>query len=886
MRVWTKVWIAIVTACVVLTVYEIPNAIQVGRFFWLMWKDCYTASGKQNVPAIVTDRLIAADPEAGDMLRYCLRYSYENPNMDELAALAEKWPQNEFFLSQLAEELTRDTVTDSQAALVLVDRLLELNAYNAHYRYLRGGIFLMDPNRLGRPQAALEQFESGHRQPQFYLPYSKYKERVERLYEKASLFLERSRLRLFYMDLARYIFHSSQLRAKLDDNTFRDLSDSVVPIADRIIESAYDSETLLAGAALLADGQVVRLRNLDLPEAEAQQSRFRLARSLALMKIDGQLFASDVNAGFNFAWIVFVPLILFWTSMPFLLGIVGDFIQARLDRAKPKVCNVGKAYILIDIGLFLILVLLVVLEFLKKRPEGELPTFLLVMAVLFASWGAMGLSDIIPINLARLRRLRLWVAVLCGSLWFKGVVFWTAGSLSVAMPDHLIDWLKYVGILLVWTVLCVLVWIEASYRSDTFKSKRRNSVALIAYWVVVLMIFDVFGFVYVPIDCLTADPLARYRPLPGATQETYNRVILGQEPGASLPGRGFRVGVWSRLKYAAPKDLEAFIAGSRAADQRISEKNLQELLRGCSRDLRPILLDELADPNAYEVLVARAEWGDRSVKNRLERIYQERLVVFSEAETEPPRRGSSSLGELLELAGTLACISDGPEGQERLSYLVERVVERTRSLGLGPKLTDPRYAERIMLPFWESLGKLPKGYAAKFVKSYLRQTRYVDFFGDRWRDIGQLAALLADGDGELAEEVVVALTGLPVEEKSPNVSAVKSGYKLGMRLARYREKNSPHCLEAVFTNLSADSIPMLLEHLDSDNDQLRAFIVWRVTSLGYEWPGDQLQGLLKDDYWKVRLNTIFALDEEYLMKALDDENAVVRIVARIRHQAQ
>ena len=107
-----------------------------------------------------------------------------------------------------------------------------------------------------------------------------------------------------------------------------------------------------------------------------------------------------------------------------------------------------------------------------------------------------------------------------------------------------------------------------------------------------------------------------------------------------------------------------------------------------------------------------------------------------------------------------------------------------------------------------------------------------------------------------------------------------------MRLALYREKNSPHCLEAVFANLSSESIPLLLDHLDSDNDQLRAFIVWRMTNLGYEWPGEQLQGFLKDEYWKVRLNSLFALDVEDIAKVLNDENAVVRIVARMLHQAQ
>jgi len=89
----------------------------------------------------------------------------------------------------------------------------------------------------------------------------------------------------------------------------------------------------------------------------------------------------------------------------------------------------------------------------------------------------------------------------------------------------------------------------------------------------------------------------------------------------------------------------------------------------------------------------------------------------------------------------------------------------------------------------------------------------------------------------------------------------------------------------VFPHLTAESISLLLEHLGSDNDQLRAFIVWRVTSLGYEWPRHQVRELLKDSYWKVRLNALFACDADDLRRALDDENAFVRIIARMLIQA-
>ncbi|MBN2314417.1 MAG: HEAT repeat domain-containing protein [Sedimentisphaerales bacterium] len=86
--------------------------------------------------------------------------------------------------------------------------------------------------------------------------------------------------------------------------------------------------------------------------------------------------------------------------------------------------------------------------------------------------------------------------------------------------------------------------------------------------------------------------------------------------------------------------------------------------------------------------------------------------------------------------------------------------------------------------------------------------------------------------------------------------------------------------------MSTESIPLLLDHLNSDNDQLRAFIVWRLTRLGYEWSRDRQRELMKDPSWKVRLNAVFALDPDELANALDDENAVVRIITQILHQAQ
>ncbi|MHC4540249.1 MAG: HEAT repeat domain-containing protein [Planctomycetota bacterium] len=888
MRVRTKVWIAIVAVCAGLTVYEIPNAVRVWRFTrGTLRADRRTGSGKLNIPAIVTDRLVATDPEAGDMLRYLLKYSAEDANVEDLADLVGKYPENEFLLGQLAEELTRLGVVDPQAALVIVDRLLKLNAENAHYRYLRGWILLTDPNRPGPEQEALEQFETGHRLAQFYLPYNKYKERLDRLYERAALFWERPWLTSFYMDLVRHVFRSDRLRRRLDEDIFGDLSGSIVKIGDHVIENAYDSETFLAGALLLGPGEGIRLKHFDLPEAEAQQSRLRVAQGRALLDMHGQSVDSNMDVLFNIFLVMCLLPFLFWMAMVFLVGILLQFILVHLSRRKPKTRKYVRAWMLIDAGLdvgsVVILALLLALALLKKWAEGILPGFLVFAAGMFTLWNALGLSSIYPANLARLRRPRLWIAAQCGSLWFTGAVLWTAGRLSVSAPDNLTDRLQYGAVLAGWSVLCGLVWIQAACRPEAFALKRRHRVVLITCWVVFLMVVHTSGLLYAQMKGLFADPLSQYRPLPGATQETYNRVILGQGDDAAPPERRPLAGMPRRIFCAAPKDLRAFIARRRDAGEPIPEQQLLKLLRNCNHDLRPVLFAELADPNAYEVLVIRAEWGDRSVKDRLERIYQQRLISFRQSDPEPPPRDPSSLGELLELAGTLARISDGPEARERFSYLMEQIVAGTRSFGTGPSLDDPRYTGRVMQPFWASLGELPPAQAATLIKSYLRQTRFVDLSADRGRAITLLADLLADGDRELAEEVVGALTVLPAAADEPTTEPEQ---QRTIRLTRYRDENAPHCLEAVFAHLTAESIPLLLEHLDSDNNQLRAFIVWRVTSLGYKWTDEQLAALGQDSYWKVRMNALFASDTDDLATAIEDKNPLVRTVARMLIQSE
>ncbi|MFH1719696.1 MAG: hypothetical protein ABIF19_20280 [Planctomycetota bacterium] len=885
MRLWTKVWIAVVAVCIVVSVYEAPNAVHLWRFIRLIQKSRQTGSGKLDIPAIVTDKLVAADHEAGDMLRYCLQCYNENSNMEDLAALVAKWPDNEFLLSELAEQLATSRVVDTRATLTLVDRLLELNGDNAHYQYMKGWIFLTDPNRPDSLEKALKQFESGHNLPEFYLPYSKYQHRLGQLYKKATMMWERATFDSFYMKLAKYIFRSSGLPDRLTGDHLRDLMISVGGIADRVIENTDDIETLLACAILLGPPEEFRLRKLDMSETEAWESRFRLARSVALLRAIRKRPFFDIVPTINTVLIVVLAAFLFSSVIYSMLAEPVETLCSWLPprrRRKPKVCENIKPWFLSDIGLAGIVVLLILWEFTKQKPEEDYPAWTILFSVIFIPWSMVQFHLIHPVNLARLRSPGLWLGLLCSSLWFKGAVFWTWGSLSISDSGLV----QYGLVLLEWSALCVLIWSEATYQSELFIEKHRRYVSLIVDWVVILMALSIFGPLYVQMERSFDDRLSQYGPLPEATEETYNYVILGHGLSEELSEDEKLEGIPRYFEYAASNDIEKVITERRTAGRPISDNRLRGMLQNCGRDARPIILSALDDPNAFDVLVIRAEWGDRSVKEQLERIYRERLAVYSEAGPESPMQGPSSLGELLRLAGTLASVGDGAEGQDRVSHLMEQVVEKTQSLGTGPSLSDPRHADRIMQPFWESLNKLPEANATNLLKHYLRQTQFVDLFTDRRRDIAQLTALLAGGDRELAEEVVVVLAGLPSVTESADAPFAESEEQRTMRLTRYRDRNSSRCLDAVFAHLGTGSMRLLLEHLDSGNEQLRAFVVWRVTSLGYNWSDEQLAAMQKDSYWKVRLNALFACDPDQLTTALEDQSAVVRVVAQMLIQAQ
>jgi len=249
------------------------------------------------------------------------------------------------------------------------------------------------------------------------------------------------------------------------------------------------------------------------------------------------------------------------------------------------------------------------------------------------------------------------------------------------------------------------------------------------------------------------------------------------------------------------------------------------------------------------------------------------------------------LTALLDIAGALAFISEPGEAEARFSRLMDLAGERAGNSSIH----DLRQSEGIRgrsgmwkgrlwwYPgiFYRALAGVPRGGVTSLLKEYLMHRHLADPF-----EQGEFDAVLENaGDRELAEWVLQKVLESPPTLEEPDFSdwfpigqpVNASDVKLTMR----SEDGSHFYLEPAFPYLSVESVPLLLELLGSDKDQLRAFSLWAVTSLGHDWPEPQLATLRQDSFWKLRLNALFAFDQDALTPFTEDENPVIRVVAQM-----
>ncbi len=515
---------------------------------------------------------------------------------------------------------------------------------------------------------------------------------------------------------------------------------------------------------------------------------------------------------------------------------------------------------------------------------------------------------------------------------------------------------------------------------------RLMSGVLLVFWAVVLVGIDLSAAKWQRLEVLLTDPLTLYGPIPQATAETYERMILDSDPVGSNRGEAETiVGVPEEMHLAAPEDVAAFLSGRPAEDQTIDDDALLRLAVRGGRDIRPAVLGAMDDPNAPPVLLWRAQWGDASVRaplvaafekefaelggpyaearrepnglqsllvrarqqdeearrelearfiaeaklltlnaermaeedrdrlrsrlrelvtihetlidpgiarlmrkelqraEALERLLRQADMLDVEPFAPPPDTETWQLDSLLDLAEALAFVSEPQEAYGYFHSLIAPLAEdrqRNRDSD-GSRRHQIAYGGVAPVLLYRAMKGLPRAQAAAVLKEYVRASQLDDPFDEQeFVDVLRRA-----GDRALAEWMIQKVAESP---PSREVIDVPAGRLIPTRedLEVSREDASCEYLEAVYPHLAAESIPFLREYLDSEHAALRAFVVWRLTTLGYDWSQEQLDRLRKDKHWRVRLNALFAHDPADLDQALTDPNAIVRALAQLLIEPQ
>ena len=1068
MRVRTKIWIAIVAVCTALTVYEFPNARLVWRYVGMSQQMKRQLVDKAAVRSVLSKEVAATDPEAADILNYCLA----EPNEDGLAEMVAKYPQNQFFLAQLAYKMTESNFVDARVASALADRLIALNPDNAHYRYIKGWILLKPPGDSGREREALKQFELGNRLDDFYLPYSNFKDRVDKLSDEAGIsLLDEPSETDIYWDLGNLISRAYGTYPKLDRESFSHLTAAVSQAAQRLLNNARHDGHLNHADVLLSSCERVRLRYLDLSPAEAQRARFRLSQSEEIGDILGGRMFAVLVAGADLMKMTLVVTMFTVFLLPLSLPFVWLFlIIVNSLRGRAADVSVGiETSILFIAGLIGYFGLTFLYGVSAKLLPGSFFAGCAFLGTAAMAWICIALlSHIRTLDRTCFERSRLWAGRFCKPLWILGaiadavacslilaeagaakwlifavvlaywsgfcVVFWgvmafrhhifgiithrglirnrfgqlvfvlsaTTGLLGVLRPVPVVPWvLAFVTILLVGMVSAQApvglpaslsgVWRIFSRESQIVVARtkivRIMSTILLLVWIVLLVGVQMSGAKWSRVKSGLTETLSAHRPLPEANRETYERVLsrkYSQDPNTS-PRAHYKedVGLPLEFNLVSPEDLQAIIAERYAAGRPIREQMLLELMWRGGHDIRPIVVSILKDPNDLDMLIRRAKWGDPSVKEPLERAFRDKVTELRETtdllrqdpdsvrsliirctwgdqtarrglqqtfqvkllELSERVRGKENNGEfrsdlqlllevdsllrlrsrvreliadanmpelleddsrretggpelltsLFEIAGALAFLSNGQEAVARFYQVLDLVAPMQDD----PNRSDLQQSANVLLKAWAGgyreclfyrrLTGVPRPDVTALLKEYMRRRR----FNYPLDDLEFLDVFSMAGDRELAEWIfrnvaeshpAVQVTEYP--DLVPTLSPIDISDVKKMRKVKKSKDMTDRYLEPTFPYLSVESIPLLLEHLDSENEQLRAYIVWRVTSLGYEWSEEQLAALRRDSFWKVHMNALFAFDRDGLATFGEDENPLVRTVARLLINAE
>ncbi len=281
------------------------------------------------------------------------------------------------------------------------------------------------------------------------------------------------------------------------------------------------------------------------------------------------------------------------------------------------------------------------------------------------------------------------------------------------------------------------------------------------------------------------------------------------------------------------------------------------VMQGCGRDAVNILADAMDNPELEFALVRRGKLGDIRVKAKLEELLDSRIANGEPPEPNKHSRHLDRTVKTIDIICALACISEPNEAGARFLDYVAR-----------GDMSQLKEEDKF---FW-GIPLLPTIQAREVIKAYLAKTQdwqppeRVRFDGEIFReDVRVVLRAVRETAGTYADRDISQAV-LKIMLRSEDSDIIK-------------DWDGPWEAPRDFDMQSAD---LLRKGLSSKNEQLRAWCVWQLRKVGYQFSKDEMSRLLADESWKVRANAVIAGDRKTAERAAKDADPFVRWVASLR----
>ena len=283
---------------------------------------------------------------------------------------------------------------------------------------------------------------------------------------------------------------------------------------------------------------------------------------------------------------------------------------------------------------------------------------------------------------------------------------------------------------------------------------------------------------------------------------------------------------------------------------RLRDKFLIFAILSSPRDSTAMLADAMENPDHERALVARAKLCDSRTKDRLEQLLFERLNA--RIESNEPNDDTSwwdrpvHTGEIL---GALARLSEPNE-------IVEHYLAYLNSTDVCD-LTEQH-------EFFETINLLPSAQARRVIMAYLEKARTAVLDGALTEYPAQPCSVLT-----AIKRIVGPYCDRRIAEAIFEITLLSA------------DKCGSINLPEVPLYFTSDSVALLKQGLAYPDERLRAWCVWQLRKVGYEFSKDELEALLADDSWKVRANAAVAAGAQAGPEVLRDKSGFVRFVASL-----